>query len=288
MAEKVSYFLSCYQDLQMSNYDNTSLEAFQLSESDVLWFEDCNSTNDVLMDFAKHKTELPPMVCVAENQHSGRGQHGRSWLSDEGNLHLSMLLPTRNMFEIDGKLALEVAMSMIDVPALHSLKMNNLFRLGIKWPNDLCILKEHGSQGRPELQKFGGILIEPVKDSMGSLNAIIVGIGLNVNNTELTKAEGKPIANLSELTGTSIDLTLLAAQICYACQHAINRFARGSAGIFARYYLHDLLYEQAVEIVKSDGSSLQGVAAGVDADGSLKLVRNEQTENVYDGQVHLL
>lgn len=290
--EKISYFLSCYKDLQLSSYDNANLDAFQLLEADVLWYKDCLSTNDVLKEYSQHKVEVPPMVCIAETQSAGRGQHGREWLSGEGNLHMSMLLPTRNLFELDGKLALEIAMSLMDVSFISALKMKSQFRVGIKWPNDMCVSVEDSRTNRTEIIKFGGILIEPIKDSMGTLTAIVVGVGLNVNNTKLDKADGKQIASLSALLGNEVDLPLLAAQVCYACQHAINRFTRGSSGMFARFFMHDLLYEHNIEVEQANNQTITGVASGVDADGSLKVLINEsekpETVNIYDGRVRIV
>lgn len=287
-AEKIGYFLSCYADLETASYDNSSLEALTLTENNLLWYDTCRSTSDMLGNHIKNASELQPMVCISENQYAGRGQHGREWLSAEGNLHFSLLIPNHYIMALDGKLTLEIAMSLLEMSSVSGLKMLSKGRVGIKWPNDLCFMNADDSL--TALHKFAGILVEPVKDKNGSLAALIIGIGINVNNTQLdTTADGQPIANLSQLLGHPVDIGLLAAEVCYACQHALTRFTRGSAGIFARFYMHDLLYDLPVKVKRAAAPKLiKGTAEGVAADGALKVTTDTETIHLYDGQVSLL
>ncbi|HAD69105.1 MAG TPA: biotin--[acetyl-CoA-carboxylase] ligase, partial [Acinetobacter radioresistens] len=60
------------------------------------------------------------LVCSAR-QTQGRGQHQRPWVSPEGNIYLSTLLQTGTA--IDGRLALEIALNILQCPSLQPLKL---------------------------------------------------------------------------------------------------------------------------------------------------------------------
>ena len=69
------------------------------------------------------------LVC-SRVQTQGRGQRQRQWISPEGNIYLSTLLHTQKA--IDGRLALEIALNILQMPSLKGLDLQ------VKWPNDLC------------------------------------------------------------------------------------------------------------------------------------------------------
>ena len=100
------------------------------------------STNDDIREIAQ-KGITTGLVCSAQ-QTQGRGQHQRQWISPEGNIYLSTLVQTRT--PLDGRLALEVALNILQIPQLQALNLQ------VKWPNDL-----YSAQG-----KWGGILVEPL------------------------------------------------------------------------------------------------------------------------------
>ncbi|MDU5863388.1 MAG: biotin--[acetyl-CoA-carboxylase] ligase, partial [Acinetobacter sp.] len=85
------------------------------------------STNDDIREIAQ-KGITTGLVCSAQ-QTQGRGQHQRQWISPEGNIYLSTLVQTRT--PLDGRLALEVALNILQIPQLQALSLQ------VKWPNDL-------------------------------------------------------------------------------------------------------------------------------------------------------
>lgn len=150
--------------------------------------EECDSTNSELKKLAEAGAEHCSWVsCVRQN--SGRGRQGRSWISGEGNLYLSLLL----------RIPQSPSWSWIPLASAVAVTryLNALFPglgLRIKWPNDLVALTPGG------MAKVGGILCEgnPQKGSY-----LVIGLGLNCLTTppvteqavtSLTALLKKPVA----------------------------------------------------------------------------------------------
>jgi BirA family biotin operon repressor/biotin-[acetyl-CoA-carboxylase] ligase len=105
-------------------------------------------------------------VIVAEEQTDGKGRRGRSWYSPiNQGIYMSVILrPTFPLRQIS-RLSLLAAVALAEALEETGLKP------GIKWPNDILI------NGR----KIAGILSEAITD-MDSIEFIILGIGININN----------------------------------------------------------------------------------------------------------
>ena len=119
--------------------------------------QSCASTMDLAWELAETEHLAEWSWIRAKSQTCGRGQFGRKWLSDEGNLMVSFRLPdeTGNM---EGFLSMALALCIVRV--LESLGVPVM----IKWPNDIM----------SGFEKLGGILIERKKEK------IVAGIGLNI------------------------------------------------------------------------------------------------------------
>lgn len=123
-----------------------------------------DSTNTharALMDSgASHGTWI-----AAHTQTTGRGRTGRQWISQPGNLHLSILLRVTRP-DLLSWVPLAVA-----VFAAQEIQKLGDSRVRLKWPNDLWVSTGQG------LRKVGGILCEGHTQSGQS--TVIVGIGIN-------------------------------------------------------------------------------------------------------------
>ncbi|MBP3382328.1 MAG: biotin--[acetyl-CoA-carboxylase] ligase [Tidjanibacter sp.] len=123
---------------------------------------------------------------VAVEQTAGRGQRGNTWSSKAGeNLTFSLVweadfLAAREQF----LLSEAVALALVDTLAGYGLEAH------IKWPNDIYVGHK----------KICGILIEHDLGMAGRLARTIVGIGLNVNQTEWDESIPNP-TSIALLTG---------------------------------------------------------------------------------------
>ncbi len=155
------------------------------------------STNTYLRELL-NSCELENFTTVVtENQFAGRGQRGAEWVVEAGsNLTFSVLVSNftggfTSVFDLNVMIALSI---------VKALKKNTNLSFFIKWPNDIM------SQNK----KIGGILIENILKSDGSITSI-VGIGINVNQTNFTQLE--QASSLKLLSGEMIDKELLLQQI---------------------------------------------------------------------------
>lgn len=137
------------------------------------WVPETTSTNDL----ARSGRYGDGSLVVAERQSAGRGQRGNSWSSTQGlNLTFSVVLcPERLLARDQFYLSKTAALAVADTLAQLGLCP------AVKWPNDIYI----GDR------KTAGILIE--NDLAGDHVArSVVGIGLNVNQTEFDPALPNP------------------------------------------------------------------------------------------------
>ena len=217
------------------------------------------STNDDMREIAQ-KGISSGLVCSAQ-QTQGRGQHQRQWVSPEGNIYLSTLIQTKTA--LDGRLALEVALNILQMPSLQGLSLQ------IKWPNDL-----YSAQG-----KWGGILVEPL-----SPHQAIVGVGINLNTPPVENAD-QPITALAMLGLAHTDRLMLIAELYTAIQQASQWFEHGSYNLAERFNHHAIWLNQQVEFEHAQGK-LQGSFQGISNDGAV-LIKTDQVQAFYQGRLRL-
>jgi len=131
-----------------------------------------DSTNNYIANLIKLGSIDSGTVIMADDQYAGKGQRDAQWLTGAGeNLTFSFFLD-------DVNLSVEKQFILSQIVALSlSQFLNNIgLDATIKWPNDIYIKEK----------KIAGVLIE--NQLRGNLikNAI-VGIGLNVNQTEFNE-----------------------------------------------------------------------------------------------------
>lgn len=164
------------------------------------YFSEVSSTMDVAREQARAGFAEGSVVS-ADRQLAGRGRMQRSWLNESGTaLQVSIILRPRP--EWLGRLTMVSALAVAD-----AIDQTTSLAVQLKWPNDVLIA------GR----KTCGILLES-EFSGGSLNFVILGIGLNVNldvarypelaesATSLMAALGRPISRLDLLRALLVHL----------------------------------------------------------------------------------
>jgi BirA family biotin operon repressor/biotin-[acetyl-CoA-carboxylase] ligase len=131
--------------------------------------DETGSTNDDAREAAERGVPRGHVV-VADAQQKGRGARGRGWSSPPGtDLYVSIVerldIPSEWLAAVTLAVGLGVAEAVEElVPGLAAQ---------VKWPNDVWI-------GR---RKVAGILVE-ASSLAGRVDALVIGIGLNVNRTE--------------------------------------------------------------------------------------------------------
>ena len=221
--------------------------------------------------------DLQPQLLVATHQTAGRGRLGRRWHSTPGeSLTFSLALPLARG-DWSG-LSLAVGLAAVEALDPHGR------RLGLKWPNDLilCDDAEHcgAGQGARMGRKLGGILIESV--AVGSRRAAVIGIGINVGAQRMVEADYDTAA-LAELWPEATPQAALA-RIAAPLVQALVAFDRdGFEPLQGAYARRDVLRGRLVKT--TDPALPEGVAAGVDVDGALKLAAGGRTHRVLSGEI---
>lgn len=246
----------------------------QVASLDVAWSVD--STNTQLL-----ASPVPAEGCqilFAERQTGGRGRRGRHWQSPlAGSLAMSVLRA------FDGGLARLSGLSLVagvaTVDALHGL---GLLQARLKWPNDI-VVKQGGA-----LHKLGGILVEGGGEHAGPVRGVI-GIGLNLRLTTADSARiDQPWTELAMLEGgAALSRNALAAALLARLLPALQVFDReGIAPFVARYAAVDALDAQPVSVYAGDGV-YAGIAAGIAADGALRVLIDGVERRFHAGEVSL-
>ena len=159
-----------------------------------MYIKQTHSTSTLLREqYADH---LPHLYTIRTDfQTAGRGQAGNSWESEAGkNLLFSTLLRYQGILASQQwRLSMLVAVALWDTLAKH-LPQD---KLSIKWPNDIY----YGDK------KLVGILIENSL-SGAYVGYTIVGIGINVNQTQWLSKAPNPIS-MQEITGIEYDVEAL-------------------------------------------------------------------------------
>lgn len=226
---------------------------------DVLLFQEITgSTNDDAKQLSAQGVERA--LVASRQQTQGRGQHDRQWLSPQGNVYLSILLPSATA--LDGRLALEVGLNILDMPCLNGLNLQ------LKWPNDLY----------SPLGKWGGILIEALNP-----HQLVVGVGLNLFTP--THQEQQPITSLQDLGLQQPDALQMIAQLYHAVMQAQQWFEHGCYRLAQRFNHHAAFMQQSVCFEHPQGQ-LRGIFAGISASGAA-IICTEQQHEFYQGRIRL-
>ena len=114
-----------------------------------LKFKSVKSTNDIALKLIK-KDNIKPSIILSDRQTKGRGTMGKKWISQKGNLFLSIF------FDMSKKKIDYKKFAIINAYLLKSIlakKFSN--KIKIKWPNDLLFKKKKfvGFYKRPLLMQ---------------------------------------------------------------------------------------------------------------------------------------
>lgn len=269
-------------------------------------FTNIDSTNTALMHaiingkLSHNKHHL----YTADHQTSGRGQHGRCWVSGAGNVFLTLFTPIgQNHFELhqlSGLLSLAVAFELGDLAIIQKINqirlLNNLSPVGIKWANDIGFYDE--SLG--VFHKLAGILIEPIFKKISNKSTLVgvaVGVGLNVN-TSPTIQDGLYQATCLKMLDTAINIHAkdLYTPMANAILQAVHICNRCKEPMYLQYFIdkfnaHHLLNNQNIQIFIQNNMTdvfAQGRCIGIGSQGELLLAHHDDITPIYAGMAKII
>ena len=228
----------------------------------IYHFPITTSTNDDARDEKYHEGD----VVWADFQTAGRGQRGHEWHSRKGeNLTFSVVLePTFVPIAEQFSVSEVVALSLVDMLSEYDIEAK------IKWTNDIYV----GDR------KLVGILIEHSLSS-ATLRRTIVGIGINVNQTEFDPSLPNPVS-MAQLLGRE----LIAEEVLHCfLKHLQGNYEALRDG--AKRDLHDrynaLLYRknELHTYALPSGEKFSAKIVGTAPSGALRLEDKEGNTKDY-------
>lgn len=237
------------------------------------WLEETDSTNDRLKQMARQGAPHGT-VLIADRQSGGHGRMGRSFHSPGGvGIYFSILLRTQCRPGDLMHLTCATAVAMCDAVE-HAAG----FRPHIKWTNDLVSRK----------RKLGGILTELGLSSQGSVDYVIIGIGINCCQQEADFAPDirQIAASLSMVTGKTVDRAKVAAAMMEALWHMDEILLTGKTAILNRYRKDCITIGQEISLLRVGEAVRHGKAIDMDDEGALLVeFPDGHVEAVNSGEV---
>lgn len=222
----------------------------------IVQLESVDSTNE----YCKRHADEKNLVVTAKRQTAGKGTKGRSFVSDEGGLYISVMR-TYPAFDASGAFRIMINCCVAVCKTAEAFGVTPV----IRWANDVLV------GGR----KICGTLIENTFSSDGSCRSV-VGMGLNVNN-RLPEELQAIATSLGGETGKKISLSKVRRTL-------IRNLKRQYTVEDYRKYID--WFGRAVTL-NVNGESITAVALDVEEDGRLLCKIDGEMRKISSAEVSL-
>lgn len=229
----------------------------------IIELEKVNSTNEYTADLLKSREIKEGTVIWALEQSAGKGQGNKTWDSEPGKnltftmiLHPFFLVPEKQFFLNEA-----VALGILDFTGIFISKE----KLSIKWPNDIYAGKK----------KLGGILINNIISGM-ILETSLLGIGLNINQTEFSPLIPNPVS-FKLLINKDLELRHTLIGLCQSVDVRYRQLQNERFKEIHNDYCENLLGYDRWNNYLSGDQVMVGKIKGVTESGRL-LVQNRESQ----------
>lgn len=233
------------------------------------------STNDRALQIARDDdANRVPTLVLTDHQTAGRGRGENRWWSSEGALTFSLLLPSESVSLSPANIPkTSLVTGLAVVHAIEQIVPGEKTQL--KWPNDVYL------RGR----KVCGVLVEAIDGSRG---ALVIGIGVNVNNSvsEAPDELHNTSIALCDVIGRPVDRTELLMAILKHVESQLGKLRSGDDQLQRQWQDRCLLTGQTIR-VDTANQQLVGVCRGIDEQGALLLELGTSMERCLTGTVTL-
>lgn len=251
------FYFCCLKLANMIPYTHKGWNIVELSDVD--------STNTWIHDKFSC-SEIKSWTAVrSANQKAGRGQRGNSWLSEPGaNLLFSFLYQPKALHATQ-QFLLSQTVSLAVVDWLLSFTPHAC----IKWPNDIYVGE----------QKIAGILIENIL--LGEyINASIVGIGININQTDFSSDLPNPIS-LAMVTHKTFDIKTELNHLLDCMERRLHMFENEYSNQLSKDYTQYLLRFKKLGVFTANNEIFDAQIVDVLPSGEIVLKLANETLRQY-------
>lgn len=226
------------------------------------------STNNYAMGLARAGMAQHGATVFTSDQTKGKGQRNKTWSSEKGkNIAMSVVIEPKTL-PASGAFLLSMMMAV----SVHAfLKTYTSAGLRIKWPNDIY----WGDR------KAAGILIENIWQG-AEWNFAVIGIGINVNQTDFGELSTKAIS-LRQITGEECIPVKLAKELCAVIQRNFELMTGTPENITAAYK-SQLFKRGEVVKLKKDNRVFEALIKDVSEGGEL-IVQHAIEERFMVGEI---
>ena len=234
----------------------------------IIHYESLESTNTTAYELAQQSTPEWTIV-VADVQTRGRGRGRKRWDSRKGGLWFSILLRPRIPTP-----RLPMLQFLAAVATRQAIENETGLNAKLKWPNDLVL----------GTAKLGGILIES-KTLRDSVSFAILGIGLNVNQTQAQLPQGAVSLRLE--SRKQYDLRTMLTAILDQIRSSFNDLNHPSR--IMKEWWRNCIHRPVRIQVAVGNDTITGVSAAIEEDGSLLIDTDDRMiRRVNEGSLRIL
>jgi len=239
--------------------------------SEIFAFDLIDSTNLKAKALAREGVSEGTIV-IAEEQTAGRGRLDRPWFSERGkNLTFSLIIKPRIKIEYNGVLSLYAGLAVAQAiqNVLHVIPQ-------CKWPNDVLL----GDK------KLCGILSEAILMN-GILEGVIIGIGINVNQTFFPEEIKQTATSLSLNAGKQFNRFEVLAAVLERLEILYGDIQKGLLkNILDGWKRYCSIFGKEI-LVSQNGQIIKGIATGLDEDGGLLMQTKNSEIKILAGDITL-
>lgn len=234
---------------------------------DFIYLDTVDSTNTYARKIIEEKN-INNTVIIAETQTNGRGRVGRSFYSPCNNgIYMSVIkevncpLNKLNMVTVETAVCVSYAIDSI---------INK--KTGIKWVNDIFL----------DGKKVCGILVESVNDlKTGIISHIIIGIGINVKDTDDFPLDIKDIAG-------AINIGLdRRNELITAILNELDKFLLKGKNLIEDYRKKSILINNEILYLKNN-KEYSATVIDINDNGNLVVLNeNKDEEIIHSGEIRI-
>ncbi len=242
-----------------SNLIQANLKTQKIGKN-IEYYPKTESTNIDAWELIKSEEIINGTIIITDNQFQGQGRNGHSWFMGPGKgIAISIILTDK----IDKNKALLIPL-VTGIGLIKALKSFEI-KASLKWPNDIFVKEK----------KLGGILCES-KLSKNSVDQLVIGIGLNINEIEadFPKELKSSATSCRMITEKPLQREIIIAKILYHIESQLKMIkddTRALVNIWESYCNH---INKPISFYFNK-KKLDGVFIGLDPSGQAIIETNK-------------
>lgn len=228
---------------------------------EIIHLTNITSTNDYLLSLKSQED----IVAVSDYQTRGKGMGTNRWESEPGKNLLFSILIHPTWIPVNQQYLLSMAEAIALCDTLREVTDD----ITIKWPNDIYWKDKKISGTRIDVNISGGILAD-----------MVIGTGINVNQTEFLSDAPNPVS-LKQITGREHDREALLKDILERFQPLQQMLKDGGTEEIVRLYHERLYRKEGMHGYKDANGTFMAAIDYVEPSGILHLTLEDGTKREY-------